>query len=781
MKRLIPLVVLCAALCGCGKVIPADDEVAVVPLPERVVKGQGTFLLTASTEAVLLSGDDSLACVTGALDEVLEPVFGKGLRVRHADVPLDGALNISCDAAMPADGYRLEITPGRAEIVGGSAAGAFYAVQTLRQLIPVAAYDATGVRAVELPVVTIEDKPCLGYRGMMLDVCRHFFTVDEVKEALDIMALHKLNVFHWHLTDDQGWRIEIKKYPKLTEVGSVRSRTLIGRDPGGEYDENCKFDETPYGGYYTQDEIRDIVAYAADRAITVIPEIDLPGHMLSALTAYPELGCTGGPYEVWGRWGVADDVLCPGQEKTFEFLEDVLDEVVGLFPSELIHIGGDECPKVRWEKCPRCQARIRQLGLRDKDGYTAEHYLQGYVTDRIGKYLAERGRRIIGWDEILEGQAPSDAIVMSWRGSAGGIKAAKLGHDVIMTPNSHFYFDYYQSPDADAEPFGIGGCVTIDKVYSFDPMADLTPGQQAHILGVQANLWTEYIASDDHLEYMLLPRLAALSEVQWCQPGVKDWVRFRDGFRMDRIYSQMGYAFAKHIFGIKGSYAVDPQKGAVVMTLTTQGDAPIHYTLDGSEPTAASPRYTGPVEIGKSARFRATALREGGENASYSREFAFSKSTGRPAVLNTKPNDSYTFEGASLLVDGYHSRPVFTSGAWLGYLDEPLDVTIDMGGEQSYSSVELETLAEKGDWIFPPSSVTVWVSDNGTDFTEVASVSVPEAKAGDADGIGRYRMQFPETSARYLKVVAQNAAAIPAWHPGAGSKGFLFVDEVVVE
>ena len=454
---------------------------------------------------------------------------------------------------------------------------------------------------------------------------------------------------------------------------------------------------------------------------------------------------------------------------------------VGLFPSELIHIGGDECPKVRWEKCPRCQARIRQLGLRDKDGYTAEHYLQGYVTDRIGKYLAERGRRIIGWDEILEGQAPSDAIVMSWRGSAGGIKAAKLGHDVIMTPNSHFYFDYYQSPDADAEPFGIGGCVTIDKVYSFDPMADLTPGQQAHILGVQANLWTEYIASDDHLEYMLLPRLAALSEVQWCQSGVKDWVRFRDGFRMDRIYSQMGYAFAKHIFGIKGSYAVDPQKGAVVMTLTTQGDAPIHYTLDGSEPTAASPRYTGPVEIGKSARFRATALREGGENASYSREFAFSKSTGRPAVLNTKPNDSYTFEGASLLVDGYHSRPVFTSGAWLGYLDEPLDVTIDMGGEQSYRSVELETLAEKGDWIFPPSSVTVWVSDNGTDFTEVASVTVPEAKVGDADGIGRYRMQFPETSARYLKVVAQNAAAIPAWHPGAGSKGFLFVDEVVVE
>ena len=395
MKRLIPLVVLCAALCGCGKVIPADDEVAVVPLPERVVKGQGTFLLTASTEAVLLSGDDSLACVTGALDEVLEPVFGKGLRVRHADVPLDGALNISCDAAMPADGYRLEITPGRAEIVGGSAAGAFYAVQTLRQLIPVAAYDATGVRAVELPVVTIEDKPCLGYRGMMLDVCRHFFTVDEVKEALDIMALHKLNVFHWHLTDDQGWRIEIKKYPKLTEVGSVRSRTLIGRDPGGEYDENCKFDETPYGGYYTQDEIRDIVDYAAKRFITVIPEIEFPGHAVGALASYPWLGCTGEQYEVRQTWDIDDRVFCIGKETTFEFIEGVLEEVVGLFPSEYIHIGGDECPTVMWEKCPHCKARMKAEGLR------RPRQLQNYATARVEKFLNARGRRLLGRRQLL--------------------------------------------------------------------------------------------------------------------------------------------------------------------------------------------------------------------------------------------------------------------------------------------------------------------------------------------------------------------------------------------
>ena len=641
MKKLLLAFAAGVCLSACAT---HDPKISIVPYPNHLEPGHGTFAVKGEGVVCDSRADERTQRAVAEFAAQLAKTSGGENPVTVADELPASGIRFVLDQTLPEEGYRLDVTPKGVEVRASRFPGFFYAVQSLRQMLPAAVYGTEPAPGEEwvLPCVSIEDAPRFAYRGMHLDVARHFFSVEEVKRYLDVMAIHKLNRFHWHLTDDQGWRIEIKKYPELTTVGSIRKKTMIRK----EWD---NYDNTPYGGYYTQDEIRDIVAYAADRAITVIPEIDLPGHMLSALTAYPELGCTGGPYEVWGRWGVADDVLCPGQEKTFEFLEDVLDEVVGLFPSELIHIGGDECPKVRWEKCPRCQARIRQLGLRDKDGYTAEHYLQGYVTDRIGKYLAERGRRIIGWDEILEGQAPSDAIVMSWRGSAGGIKAAKLGHDVIMTPNSHFYFDYYQSPDADAEPFGIGGCVTIDKVYSFDPMADLTPGQQAHILGVQANLWTEYIASDDHLEYMLLPRLAALSEVQWCQSGVKDWVRFRDGFRMDRIYSQMGYAFAKHIFGIKGSYAVDPQKGAVVMTLTTQGDAPIHYTLDGSEPTAASPRYTGPVEIGKSARFRATALREGGENASYSREFAFSKSTGRPAVLNTKPNDSYTFEGASLL------------------------------------------------------------------------------------------------------------------------------------
>lgn len=536
MKRLIPLVVLCAALCGCGKVIPADDEVAVVPLPERVAKGQGTFLLTASTEAVLLSGDDSLACVTGALDQVLEPVFGKGLRVRHADVPLDGALNISCDAAMPADGYRLEITPGRAEIVAGSAAGAFYAVQTLRQLIPAAAYGAANVRAVELPVVTIEDKPCLGYRGMMLDVCRHFFTVDEVKEALDIMALHKLNVFHWHLTDDQGWRIEIRHYPELTKVGSRRAETVLGRNTN-------IYDGIPSGGYYTQRQIRDVVAYAAERFITVIPEIEMPGHASAALAAYPWLGCAGEGYMVRTRWGVFPEVYCAGKDSTFEFMENVLAEVCELFPSEYIHIGGDECPKQSWTSCPACQQRIRNERLEH------ENELQSYFVHRIEKWLNARGRNLIGWDEILEGGISKTATIMSWRGADGGVAAAKAGNQVIMTPNTHCYLDYFQTQEPERlEPLGIGGYVPVRKVYSFDPYDRLSSAEQSCIQGVQGNIWTEYIASFAHAQHMALPRLAALAEVGWAcdRRDFGDFTRRMTVFR--KLYDKCGYRYASYFF-----------------------------------------------------------------------------------------------------------------------------------------------------------------------------------------------------------------------------------------
>ena len=774
MKKLLLTLAAGIVLCSCGS---HDPQIAIVPYPNHLETGRGTYRVTDRPVTCDSRTDERTQRAVVGFAARLATVTGGTNPVTVADeVPASG-IRFVTDESLPAEGYELNVDGEGIEVRASQFPGFLYALQSLEQLLPAAVYGTEPApdAAWEVPCVKIADAPRFAYRGMHLDVARHFFSVDEVKRYIDVMAIHKLNTLHWHLTDDQGWRIEIKRYPELTAVGSIRKATVVRKEWG-------TYDGTPYGGFYTQDEIRDVVKYAADRGVTVIPEIDLPGHMLAALTAYPELGCTGGPYEVWGRWGVADDVLCPGREKTFEFLEGVLTEVMELFPSEYIHIGGDECPKGRWEKCPRCQAKIRQLGLKDDGEHTAEHYLQSYVTDRIGKFLAQHGRRIIGWDEILEGRAPSDAVVMSWRGSEGGIAAAKLGHDVIMTPNSHFYFDYYQSLDTDAEPFGIGGYIPMEQVYSYDPaFPELTPEQQKHILGVQANLWTEYVLSDEHLEYMLLPRLAALSEVQWCQPETKDWNRFIGSFRMDEIYSQMGYEFAKHIFGVTASYAVDPEKGGVVMTLTTQGGAPIRYTLDGSDPTASSPLYKAPVTIGESCTFKAAALREGMQTPVYTRKFDFNKATGRRIALNAAPTLKYTYGGASLLVDGYRGGPVYSNGAWIGFLNEPLDVTIDMQGAKPYSAVTVESLVEKGEWVFPPSSVGVYLSDDGSEFTEAALMSVPQETAGSPDGVKPFKVLFPETSARYLRVVARTVDPIPAWHGAAGQKAHMFVDEIIVE
>ena len=774
MKKLLLTLAAGIVLCSCGS---HDPQIAIVPYPNHLETGRGTYRVTDRPVTCDSRTDERTQRAVVGFAARLATVTGGTNPVTVADeVPASG-IRFVTDESLPAEGYELNVDGEGIEVRASQFPGFLYALQSLEQLLPAAVYGTEPApdAAWEVPCVKIADAPRFAYRGMHLDVARHFFSVDEVKRYIDVMAIHKLNTLHWHLTDDQGWRIEIKRYPELTAVGSIRKATVVRKEWG-------TYDDTPYGGFYTQDEIRDVVEYAADRGVTVIPEIDLPGHMLAALTAYPELGCTGGPYEVWGRWGVADDVLCPGREKTFEFLEGVLTEVMELFPSEYIHIGGDECPKVRWEKCPRCQAKIRQLGLKDDGEHTAEHYLQSYVTDRIGKFLAQHGRRIIGWDEILEGRAPSDAVVMSWRGSEGGIAAAKLGHDVIMTPNSHFYFDYYQSLDTDAEPFGIGGYIPMEQVYSYDPaFPELTPEQQKHILGVQANLWTEYVLSDEHLEYMLLPRLAALSEVQWCQPETKDWNRFIGSFRMDKIYSQLGYEFAKHIFGVTASYAVDPEKGGVVMTLTTQGGAPIRYTLDGSDPTASSPLYKAPVTIGESCTFKAAALREGMQTPVYARKFDFNKATGRRIALNAAPTLKYTYGGASLLVDGYRGGPVYSNGAWIGFLNEPLDVTIDMQGAKPYSAVTVESLVEKGEWVFPPSSVGVYLSDDGSEFTEAALMSVPQETAGSPDGVKPFKVLFPETSARYLRVVARTVDPIPAWHGAAGQKAHMFVDEIIVE
>lgn len=540
MGKLRILLVLGVLCCGCGRVVPVDGPVSVVPAPVSVTPAEGVFRLSASTRVVVRSADERMSFVTDALDDVLRPIFGRGLTVCPAAPAQDGAVNFIGTDSIPSDGYSLTIAPDRIEVLSGGPEGAFYAVQTLRQLLPAAAFGAGRVKAVELPAVVVEDRPGMGYRGMMLDVARHFFTVEEVKRVLDLLALHKMNVFHWHLTDDQGWRIEIVKYPELTRIGSVRARTLIGKDPGGEYDETCRYDETPHGGFYTQDEIRDVVEYAARRFITVIPEIEFPGHAVAALASYPWLSCTGEQYEVRQTWDIDDRVFCIGRDSTFRFIEGVLEEVVALFPSAYIHIGGDECPTDRWERCPRCRERMRAEGL------SRPRQLQGYATTRIERFLRSHGRRLIGWDEILDSGVSQTAVVMSWRGTEGGIRAARRGNEVVMAPTTHCYFDYYQTADTAGEPLAWGGCLPLDKVYALNPCEGLDSMQRASVLGVQANLWTEYIPDFAQAQYMLLPRLGALAEVGWA-PDRKDYAEFLPRLkRLTRLYDACGYVYAPH-------------------------------------------------------------------------------------------------------------------------------------------------------------------------------------------------------------------------------------------
>jgi hexosaminidase len=518
MKRISFFLAAAALLFACSK--PQPQEFQVIPMPESVSVNDGTFCVKGAAVNIGENLDEMSVKAIGRFVEALETATGKKCRKG------DGGFSFCLNPNLGAEEYAINIGKDGAVVEASALNGFVYACETLKQMLPAAIYGGKKAKADwVLPYVSIFDGPRFGYRGMHLDPCRHFWTVEETKRYLDVMAAYKLNRFHWHLTEDQGWRMEVKRYPKLTEVGAWRNGTVIKKEWGSN-------DGIRYGGFYTQEEMKDVVEYAAERGITVIPEIDLPGHMVAALAAYPELGCTGGPYEVWTRWGVAKDILCAGNDKVFDFLEGVLTELMEIFPSEYIHIGGDECfggdaepgRPDPWDVCPKCAARMKALGI--KKGPQAKHYLQNYVTARVQKFLADHGRKVIGWDEILQGNLAPGATVMSWRGVAGGIAAAAKGFDAIMTPNSHMYFDYYQSKDTDNEPFAIGGYLPLERVYSYEPLDGITPGAEDHIIGVQANLWTEYIATPEHLEYMLLPRMCALSEVQWCPADGKDYDRF---------------------------------------------------------------------------------------------------------------------------------------------------------------------------------------------------------------------------------------------------------------
>ena len=538
MNKRFLMVLLAAFMSFAGAMAANDNRVAdynVIPLPQEVTLTQkGAFVLTGATPIVYPEGDEQLKNDAQFLSDYIADVTA--LRLTTTSAKVKNAITLRLNKKVQSkEGYVITVDKKGVVIEGATAAGVFYGVQTLRKSIPV----DKSLTEVTLPGVVLKDAPRFGYRGVMLDCARHYFPVKFVKQFIDLIAMHNMNVFHWHLTDDQGWRIEVKKYPDLAKIGSVREKTVLGHN-------SDVFDDTPYGGYYTQEEAREIVKYAADRFITVIPEIDMPGHMIAALAAYPDMGCTGGPYKVCQIWGVMPDVLCLGNEKTYQFCEDVLSEMMDIFPSEYIHLGGDETPNVRWKECPKCKALMAKENL-------TPGKLQGYFTNRIEKFVNSKGRRIIGWDEILDGDINQSATIMSWRGTAPGARGAKMGHDVIMSPSSHVYFDYYQTRQGESqweEPLLIGGNLPIERTYSLEPVPEGDDAETAsHIIGVQGNLWTEYIAGPSLAEYQVLPRMGALSEVQWRPQGQKDFENYKvRQTKMLKLYDAYGLVYAKHMW-----------------------------------------------------------------------------------------------------------------------------------------------------------------------------------------------------------------------------------------
>lgn len=760
----------CFYACSEKRTLNSDYEIIPKPLDVNC-KGDASFLLKDGVAVIYPENNQKMQDNAEFLVDYVEKQIGVKLTF-HAGMPVDGAICLTLDLSDDnAEAYKLIVNDKRVCISGASEAGVFYGIQTLRKSLPVAQDINVNLSAVE-----IYDKPRFAYRGAMLDVARHFYTVDEVKTFIDMLALHNINRFHWHLTDDQGWRIEIKKYPKLMSVASERKETVVGRWYSGIYDGK------PYGGYYTQDELRDVIDYAAKRHITIIPEVDLPGHMQAALTAYPELGCTGGPYEVRTIWGVSQDVLCVGNDFTLQFVKDVLSEVADIFPSEYIHIGGDECPKVRWEKCPKCQERIKSLGLKSDTKHTKEQRLQSYMIQEAAKYLKEKGKRIIGWTEILEGGLVPDATLMSWIGESGGIEAAHQHHDVIMTPNTYLYFDYYQSKKVEDEPLAIGGYLPIEKTYNYEPMPkELTEEEQQYIKGVQANLWTEYIPIFSQVQYMVLPRLGAAAEVQWTDPSKKDYKDFlRRVPHLVAVYDCYGWNYATHVYDVNVDMKADTVNHVLNVQLSTMADDPIYYTLDGQDPTEKSLKYTKPFTIDQSVVLKTMAVHPDRTSKISVDTIRFNKATLKPVVL-LQPNESrFSPDGPVVLVDGRNGNHSFDTGAWLAVADNDLEAVINMQAETILSSASVHVYVRKDAWLFDARGFSVSVSSDNKNYKEVASQEYKQMQESDSDGIIEHELSFDPCKATYVKIKVISEKSMPDWHWDAGKAPFLLVDEIIL-
>lgn len=535
LSRLAPGLFAVVLFTACRPAATVKGNLDVIPQPQEIVLARDTtpFIIDRSTTIVYPATNEKMHRTADFLATFIKEMTGTEVRVSDKEKS-SNAIILAVDSTMGhPEGYKLQITPEKVLLTGGSEAGVFYGIQTIHKALPIL---KDGKVAAALPAGTVTDFPRFRYRGFMIDVGRHFFPVSYLKQMIDLMALHNINYFHWHLTEDQGWRIEIKKYPKLTEIGSKRDSTIIDW-------ETKKFDGKPHSGFYTQDEAREIVRYAADRFITVVPEIDLPGHTTAALASYPELGCIGGPYKVLCSFGVFPDVLCAGNDQTLQFTKDVLDEIMDIFPSEYIHIGGDECPKSRWEKCPKCQAKIKELGIKALPKHSKENQLQTYFMSELEKEINAHGRRMLGWDEVLEGGLTPNSTIMSWRGIQGGIEAARQHHDVIMTPIQRLYFS---NPRINK----MTGFEWMNRVYNFEPVpAELTDAEKKFVIGTQGCIWTEWTADSTKMEWQILPRMAALSEIQWTLPEHKNFERFMERLpEMLKIYSSLDYGYREDVF-----------------------------------------------------------------------------------------------------------------------------------------------------------------------------------------------------------------------------------------
>ena len=770
MKRILFLFICPLLAVACNKRVVADYN--VIPQVQNLSVKDGDVYVFDSSRKLVYDNQDSRRSLELFAQDLEELV---GIRPSVAEGTSDDAKGNVYFTLGLQDGrkeaYSINVSSDGILVRAVAPEGIYRATRTLLKSV-----GTEKTSSVEFPSAEVSDWPRFGYRGLMLDVSRHFSDVEMVKRTIDMLALHQLNIFHWHLTDDQGWRIEIKSHPELTEVGAWRDDTVVGRYLGGT---DYPTDGKRHGGFYTQEQIREIVAYAKERYIEIIPEIDLPGHTSAVLAAYPQLGCEDKEYKVANRWGVIRDVLCAGNPASLDLFKDIMDEVCALFPGKYIHLGGDECVKDRWKACPKCQRKIRELGLKDVGRYSKEDYLQSWFMGEVASYVQSKGKRVIGWDEILEGVPMDDSVIMSWRGTEGGITAARMGHDVVMTPTSDMYFDQSQTLASQLEEIPVGGFINVMKVYSYEPLpASLTPEQQKHILGCQANVWCEYMPEERIRQYQILPRLAALSEVQWTMPERKNYKDFLKRLpKMLSIYDHYGYNYAKHIFDVACSYSVNVEKGSLEVSLSTLGNDPIYYTLDGTSPqTKKAMLYDDtPIVISSPSELKVSVLR----NGKFTKEETLfkldcNKATFKKVNISTTLNIMQAHLPHEILTDGIIGSLRCDDYRWMSCTGR-MSLTLDLGKSESFSRIGWVALNSKSENILVPQNVKIQISEDGKQYCTILDIEKNHEIQAE-QSVECISEEVGAQTARYIKMDFDSYK-----YPDKTSPSWVFLSELIVE